>query len=129
MDAQYSNITVFELTEFGELINKALREYQNADYDKSAEYWNNVLRLNGNYDLAYIGVGRALLRQEKYAEAMDYFKAKRDRRNYSKAFEQYRKEQIEDHIGDLVKALIVVLIGVWLIKKVRKIQREVRECD
>ena len=129
MDAQYSNITVFELTEFGELINKALREYQNADYDKSAEYWNDVLRLNGNYDLAYIGVGRALLRQEKYAEAMDYFKAKRDRRNYSKAFEQYRKEQIEDHIGDLVKALIVVLIGVWLIKKVRKIQREVRECD
>ncbi len=129
LDAQYSNITVFELTEFGELINKALREYQNADYDKSAEYWNDVLRLNGNYDLAYIGVGRALLRQDKFDEAMEYFKTKRDRRNYSKAFEQYRKDQIEDHIGDFVKALLVILVGVWLIKKVRKIQKEVRECD
>lgn len=129
MDAQYANITVFEITEFGKLINDALREYQNADYNKSAEYWNEVLRYNGNYDLAYIGVGRALLRQDKYKEAMEYFKAKRDRRNYSKAFEQYRKEMVEDHIGDLVKALIVLLVGVWLIKKVRKIQKEVRECD
>lgn len=129
LDGQYSNITVFEITDFGKLINKALREYQNADYDKSAEYWEEVLRLNGNYDLAYIGVGRALLRQEKYHDAMEYFKAKRDRRNYSKAYEQYRKEQIEEYIGDLVKALVIVLVGIWLIKKVRKIQKEVRECD
>ena len=129
LDEKAAVITVFEITEFGTLINDALREYQNADYDKSAEYWNDVLRLNGNYDLAYIGVGRALLRQEKYSEAMEYFKAKRDRRNYSKAFEQYRKQQVEDHIGDLIKALVVLLIGIWLIKKIRKIQKEVRECD
>ena len=129
LDGLSSVVTVFEITEFGKLINDALREYQNADYDKSAEYWNDVLRLNGNYDLAYIGVGRALLRQEKYSEAMEYFKAKRDRRNYSKAFEQYRKQQVEDHIGDLIKALLVLLVGIWLIKKIRKIQKEVRECD
>ena len=37
-------------------------------YDLSADYWREVLRLNGNYDMAYIGIGRSLLRQERYKE-------------------------------------------------------------
>lgn len=30
--------------------------------------------MNGNYDRAYIGIGRSLLRQEEYEEALDYFR-------------------------------------------------------
>ena len=31
------------------------------------------MKRNGNYDLAYIGIGRALLQQKQFKEACDYF--------------------------------------------------------
>ena len=44
------------------------------------------MNMNGNYDQAYIGIGRALMRQGEYKEAMKYFRLKWDDDNYSKAF-------------------------------------------
>ena len=69
-----------------------MSEYKIGDYDASAATWQKVLKLNGNYDQAYIGIGRSLLRQESYQEAMDYFELKLDATNYSKAYKLYRKE-------------------------------------
>ena len=36
--------------------------------------WNRALQLNANCDLAYTGIGRALLRQDRFREAMDNFR-------------------------------------------------------
>ena len=69
------------------------------------------MQLNGNYDLAYIGIGRSYLRQERYKEAMDYFEVKYDDENYSKAFKQYRKEWVEEHIA----VIVIVLLAIFLI--------------
>ena len=69
------------------------------------------MQLNGNYDLAYIGIGRSYLRQERYKEAMDYFEVKYDDENYSKAFKQYRKEWVEEHIA----IIVIVLLALFLI--------------
>lgn len=120
LDSKNTGITIFTLTAYGELINQALEEYRNGNYDLSAEYWEEVLTQNGNYDLAYIGIGRALLRQEQYQEAMSYFKLKLDDDNYSKAFKLYRKQWIEEHIGwifGLIIGLIVIVIIWKMIKK------------
>ena len=63
------------------------------------------MALDGNYDLAYIGIGRSLLRQKQYKEAMDYFELKYDEDNYSRAYKQYRKEWVEAvHIAVAAKA-------------------------
>ena len=84
---------------------------------------------NGNYDLAYIGIGRSLLRQEKYHEAMDYFELKWDYKNYSKAFKQYRKEWVEEHIVLIVLALFLVLCLPLMVGKVKKIKHEIDTAD
>jgi tetratricopeptide (TPR) repeat protein len=117
-------ITLFSLTDFGALVFDAMDKFDDGKYDESRDLWEQVIQLNGNYDLAYIGLGKAYLRQKKYKEAMDYFKVKRDRRDYSKAFKYYRKEWIEKNIGWMVGLLIVIIVLSFVLKIVKKIKWE-----
>ena len=91
--------------------------------------WRKVIALNGNYDLAYIGIGRALLRQQRYREAMDYFELKWDADNYSKAFQYYRKEWVEENIVWIVVCLAVVIIVPLVIGRIKKIKWEIDTAD
>lgn len=129
LDSQDASITVFTPTEYGELIYQAIDEYDAGDYDASGETWRRVMVLNGNYDMAYIGVGRALMRQGAYAEAMEYFKLKWDTENYSKAFKQYRKAWVEDHIGWIFFFVFLLFILPMLVDKVKKIKWEIDTAD
>ena len=85
--------------------------------------------INGNYDLAYIGIGRSLLRQERYKEAMEYFELKYDDDNYSKAFKQYRKEWVEDHIGIIIAVILVLFLVPMGIGKVKRVKHEIDVAD
>jgi tetratricopeptide (TPR) repeat protein len=85
---------------------------------------SEAIRLNpyisGQYELR----GLCRLRQKKYKEAMDCFKVKRDRRDYSKAFKYYRKEWIEKNIGWMVGLLIAIIVLSIVVKIVKKIKWE-----
>lgn len=129
LDSVDCSITVFSTTEFGGLVYDAIEAFQNGQYYESGEIWKEVLKLNGNYDLAYIGIGRSLLRQEKYHEAMEYFELKWDDENYSKAFKQYRKEWVEEHIILIVLALFLVLCLPLAIGKIGKMKHEIDTAD
>ena len=124
LDSLNASITVFTPTNYGSLIYKATEQFACGEYDESAETWSKVLEYNGNYDLAYIGLSKACLRQKKYKEAMDYAKVKRDRRNYSKAFKYYRKEWIERNIGWIMGVIIALIVISFVIKIVKKIKWE-----
>ena len=124
LDSQNASITVFSPTEYGELIYKATEQYASGDYDGSADTWQEVLDINGNYDLAYIGLGKSYLRQNKYKEAMEYFKLKREKKYYSKAFLYYRKEWIEKNIGKCLIVLLVIIFVPFIIKRIRAFRRE-----
>ena len=71
----------------------------------------------------------SLLRQEKYHEAMEYFLLKLDQSNYSKAFKQYRKEWVEEHILLLIGAFFVILCVPLAIGKVKAIKHEIDIAD
>lgn len=121
LDNRAATLTKFSLTEYGKLINTALALYKEGKYDESAEYWREVSKLNSNYDLANIGIGRSLLRQGEYAEAMKYFESKRDTDNYSKAFAEYRKEWVEDNIGKLIAGFAVLIMLPSVIRIIKKL--------
>lgn len=125
LDSRNIGITFYKLTDYGRLINNAIDAYSLGKYDISADYWREVLRLNGNYDMAYIGIGRSLLRQERYKEAMDYFEFALDDENYSKAFQLYRKEWIEENIVWIFTSFFLIITVPVVIGKIKKIRREV----
>lgn len=127
LDSGSASVTVMGITQYGQLINDALALYKLGEYDQSATYWEEVLTQNGNYDLAYIGIGRSLLRQKEYKKAMEYFELKYDEDNYSKAFQLYRKEWIEEHIVWIVSIFFALILLPSFIGFVKKVKREVEE--
>lgn len=127
LDSRAAGITVLTLTGYGEMINQALGEYKIGNYDASAKYWEKVLMLNGNYDLAYIGIGRSLLRQGDYKSAMKYFETKLDDVNYSKAYQLYRKEWIERNIGWVMTIIFGFIFIPTIIGFIKRIKKEVEE--
>lgn len=129
LDSLDCSVTLFMPTEFGNLVYQAIEQFDLGDYEASGESWQKVMELNGNYDLAYIGIGRSLLRQERYREAMDYFELKYDDDNYSKAYKQYRKEWVEEHIVIIVIVLLVLFLVPLSIGKIREIKHEIDIAD
>ncbi len=129
LDSLDCSITMFVCTEFGTTVYDAIEQFDLGNYEVSGEAWEKAMKLNGNYDLAYIGIGRSLLRQEQYKEALDYFELKYDRDNYSKAFKQYRKEWVEENIGTIVVVLLLLFLVPMAIGKVKSIKREIDIAD
>ncbi len=125
LDQLENSITLFQPTEYGETIYAATDAYLLGEYDLSAERWQDVMKMNANYPLAFRGIGRAVLRQNRYEEAMDYFKLAHDRENYGRAFKLWRKEWVEANIWWILVLLAAVLIIPLVIGKVKKIKGEV----
>lgn len=125
LDGLKNSVTVFTPTEYGQMIYDATNTYLSGEYEKSAELWQNVMKLNANYSLAFRGIGRSLLRQERYEEAMGYFKRAHDREDYGRAFKQYRKIWIEKNILWIVLILAAVLIIPLILGRVKKMKWEV----
>ena len=115
--------SVFAVTETTNEADLNIKAYKIGNYDKSADIWRDVLKMNGNYDQAYIGIGRALLRKGQYKDAMKYFELKLDTKNYSKAFKLYREEWFEENIGIILLILVILVLlgfGVGFVKKARR---------
>jgi len=129
LDQVDCSLTLFTLTEYGSLIYQAMDLFKAGEYEASENAWQQVIDLNGNYDLAYIGIGRALLRQQQYREAMDYFELKWDAENYSKAFQYYRKEWVEENIAWIVIILAVVIVVPLVVGKIKKLKWEIDTAD
>ena len=125
LDEAACTLTLFTPTEYGNLIYDAYDAYMKGDYDGSSDLWSEVLKQNANYNLAFIGIGRALLRQDEYKEAMEYFKMAHDRENYGRAFRLYRKIWVEENVGWIVAALVVLMAVPLIRRQLRKMRMEV----
>jgi len=125
LDQMENSVTVFTPTEYGLKIYDAIEKYQDGKYDESAAIWQDVLKQNANYPLAFRGIGRAVMRQDKYQEAMEYFKMAHDRENYGRAFKLYRKEWIEKNIWWIFLGIAVLLVVPLVLGKRKRMQWEV----
>lgn len=124
LDDQLNNITVFTPTIYQKLIHTALALYNQGLYAESARVWKQVKEINANNDLAYTGIGKALLQEDNFLEAMENFKLGQDRNNYSKAFELYRKEVIE---ANIYRYIIIALLFIIILSNRKKIYKKAAE--
>ena len=123
------SLTVMTPTEYGKLVYQAIAEYRRGEYSKSSDTWTQVLSQNGNFDSAYVGIGRALLQQERYQEAMDYFRTAMDSKNYSEAWRLRRMELVEENIGVIFAVVVILLALPPVIRRIRKIIMEVKHSN
>jgi DNA-binding beta-propeller fold protein YncE len=121
LDKLNNNIQVFKPTDFIKKVQQAVVAYSEGSYDEAYKCWQQVLQVDENYELAHVGMGNALYKQEKYKEAMDAYKVADDRANYSKAFDEYRYEVLRNNFVFVVIALLVIIL--FLIFAVTKIKK------
>jgi len=121
LDSQKANLTVFGLTEFGKYVHEAIMLYNDGMYGEALEPWKEVLKRNINYNLAYVGVGKALFNTENYKEAKKYFRLGSDRKNESKAFKEYRSNIIRNNFNIIFIIAVLITLIIYGIKKRHKV--------
>ena len=114
LDQANNTITVYQPTKYGQLIDQAYESYKRYDYEESKGYWEQVLKENANFDIAYDGIGNALMQQEKYQEAQEYFRYSNNKDRFSTAWTENRASTIENYL--LVIAAVVIVLIFLLVK-------------
>lgn len=114
LDPYKDSITRFSPTEYGAALLEASSLYQEGRYTESVDLWNQVMRQNGNFETAYIGIGKALMGAENYSEAMTYFQKGQDRESYSQAYEEYRKTRTSSLVAPVMAGFAVLLLLLFL---------------
>lgn len=125
LDSQAKSFTVYQRTEYGDILIAALSDQNNRKYDKAVENWTEILKRNSNFDTAYIGIGQALYRNGEYEEAIEYYKAAYDTSNYSDAYKEIRKEWISKFVY-LIPIGVFVIVFAW--SKFMKYANKVNRC-
>ena len=85
----------------------------------ATDYWQQVIKLNANYEYAYVGIGHKYLNNGEYKTAMEYFELGKNKIYYSKAFKQYRDGIIKEWFAPVAITLAVIIVGYYVFKFVR----------
>lgn len=96
-DKKLNKVFIFGQTEFGKAALGAEENYYFGRWDEAAILYKKALELNANYEIAYVGIGKNLLMQDKYKEAMYYLKLGNSKEYYSKAYNGYRNEMVRQN--------------------------------
>ncbi len=116
LDQGTGYVTVFQPTRYGTLIDEAYYSYKQYNYQESVEKWDLVLEENANFDIAYDGKGNACMQEEKYDEAVKYFRYSNNKERYSTALGQQRAALIENYlllIAAVAIVLLFLLVKLW----------------
>ncbi len=131
LDETSKSIMVYETTEFGEKVNLAIDKYQSGIFENVVDsqgniieygaeyYWNEVLKMNENYELAHLGIGKAQYRRGDYKEAMENFKLAHNANYYSKAYAEYRDTILSKNFNWIMTG-VLMLIVLWVTLSYRK---------
>lgn len=122
LDGTATKFTVYKPTDYCDTIMKALENENNHNYSESIKYWRAVLTKNNNFDLAYIGIGKALYSQGDFEGAMEMLSKAYETAQYSKAFAETRKELLGKWLIPLLILIIALCVGLvkflgWAKKK------------
>lgn len=127
LDNVRASITEFSMTQYGSDVLKATELYEKGEYEASEDLWRELLKKNMHLEIAYDGVGKALLAENEYEEALPYFKKANDVYWYSKAFQEYRVELVRSILTYVLIAAAVVLVIYFLFGKAIKKRRKKKE--
>lgn len=121
LDAGTNAVMSFSPTAYGALINSAVEQRYLGDESQTTSLWEDVLKLDENNELAYIGIGKSHLANGNNDLATEYLSRGRDREYYSIAYRRYRNEILQNNFSLIMTifgiALILIVVYKYLNKK------------
>jgi sugar lactone lactonase YvrE len=122
LDKTSNAITVFKRTEYGNILIEAIAAENDQDFELAINKWTEVLKRNSNFDAAYVGIGQAMYRNKQYEESLQYYESAYDTDNWSKSFQEIRREWMASYFIWLIVGIVaVILLLSFLSKKIKKI--------
>ena len=107
-------------------MQSAIRLYNEGRYQENIEPWQEVIKRDANYLLAYTGIGKAYYQLEEYEEAMKYYKLANDKQGYSDAYKEYSLNAMRENFGWIVVGIVLLLVIILVSRKLwrkRKMKR------
>lgn len=129
LDATRAQIVIFDETEYGDLINKAVGLRYDGDEKEAVDLWKRVLELDEDNELANVGIGKAYLSSGDYEQAMKYLEIGENKNYYSIAFKRYRNRILVKYIGYFLTAALLIVIAAVVVAKVRRKRKGAEEDD
>ncbi len=117
LDKTTAAFTVFNRTKYGNTLIEAITAENDQNFTLAINKWTEVLKANSNFDAAYVGIGQAMYRNGEYDDSLQYFEAAYDTDNWSKSFQEIRKEWMSSYFLLLIAAIIAIIIGITYFNK------------
>ena len=118
LDRKKNNLTVFRMTYFGSLVKKAFLLYNDGYYRESKEYFEEIVKLDANYDWAYAGLGSAYYEEGDWEAARDYFrKSNIATQRYSEVKGDLRNKTMKKYFSLIFFGVIVLMLLLMAVKK------------
>lgn len=115
VDGAKGYLQSFKTTEYARMVYNAMNLYEEGYYEEALAEWNEVLKLNQMSVLAHDGAGKAYLHAEDYENALEHFKVANDKEYYSEAFWEVRNTWLQNYLGKILFAAVVLFILVKII--------------
>ena len=114
LDKQNDCFVVYRRTEYGDLLINALKNDNERKYNEAINDWTEILKRNNNYEVAYVQIGKALYRDGKYEESMEYYESIKETENWSLSFAEIRKEWANKYFW--IIPIIIVAVFILVVK-------------
>lgn len=121
-DGATNKITVFKITDFGRRVKELVGLTIKGDYEGSKAGWEEIIRLDNNFQPAYGALARAYINEGNYDKALELAKKGYDRETYAIAFEYKRSDIIKDYFFVIFIAILVLVVALiaFLVISTRK---------
>jgi len=121
LDSETRGITIFKPTLFIRSVHEAIALYSTGEYDRSLEVWNEVLKIDEDYPLAFYGIAKTYFKNLEFSKCMDFFRHIKDKDGYSKAFTKFRHDIFREYFFFVILGgMILVFIILMILKAVKK---------
>ncbi len=117
LDKATNAITVFNRTDYGNILISAIAAQNDQDFDKAIFQWTEVLKRNSNFDAAYVGIGQAMYRNGEYEQSLKYFESAYDTDNWSKSYQEIRRQWMSNYLLVLVLVIVAIIVGIVYVNK------------
>jgi hypothetical protein len=101
-------------TAFTNAVHQAFQAYQDGDEELAKEHWLYSLEYATVFDIAHVGLGNALVRQEDYAGALREYRLASYNPGISDTYWQVRQDWMEEHLDLVFLGFFLLIILRWV---------------
>ncbi|MBN1954576.1 MAG: DUF1282 family protein [Anaerolineae bacterium] len=117
LDKDKNAIVVFQETSFAQLVHDGVRLYVEGFYTEARPYFQQVLRYNGSFIMAYQAIADAYFKEGDYAQALRNYRYAEDREGYSQAFWELRNVILQRHLATGLLVLLGLVAAQSILKR------------